>query len=83
MHQISQFTIIDAMMYTGKLGWCTFDIGFELLSANTQGYDIAKYTRNFLLCILPDKCICNQLSCWLETRHQQIEMQKKIAPFSI
>ena len=77
MHQISQFTIIDAMMYTGKLGWCTFDIGFELLSANTQGYDIAKYTRNFL----PDKCICNQLACWLETVHQQIEMQKNLVHF--
>ena len=46
MHQISQFTIIDAMMYTGKLGWCTFErsvlssyqqIHKDTISPNTQG----------------------------------------------
>ena len=60
-----------------------WQIGFELLSANTQGYDIGKYTRNFLLCILHDKCICSQLSCWLETRHQQIEIQKNWPIFNL
>ena len=39
-----------AMMYTGKLGL--------MYIWHRNWALISKYTRNFLLCILPDKCIC-------------------------